>query len=98
MYGTIATIRPKPGNTDAVRGMIEEWDRTRRPTVAGEVRTYLLRPDTAQDHLMLLAVFPDRASYRANAEHPDQDAWYQRLRALLEADPEWNDCEIEEIS
>jgi len=41
--------------------------------------------------LIGVAIFRDRESYRANADDPDQDAWYKRLCALLEADPEWED-------
>jgi len=43
---------------------------------------------------MGIAVFDSKESYRANAEDPEQDAFYQRWRALMDADPEWNDGEI----
>ena len=34
--------------------------------------------------------------YCKNAESPDQDKDYQRMRALLTADPEWFDCDVVE--
>ena len=40
-----------------------------------------------------LAVFQDKASYSANADDPEQDGWYRRLRENLESDPEWEDGE-----
>jgi hypothetical protein len=38
-------------------------------------------------------VFKDKATYDANADDPAQDRWFQSLRALLEADLEWEDGE-----
>jgi hypothetical protein len=35
--------------------------------------------------------FTSKESYLANANSPEQDAFYRRLRACLEADPEWID-------
>lgn len=32
--------------------------------------------------------------YYANAERPEQNAEYEKMRALLEADPEWFDCDV----
>lgn len=32
-----------------------------------------------------------KEAYRKNAESPEMDAVYQRIRACLETDPEWTD-------
>jgi heme-degrading monooxygenase HmoA len=32
--------------------------------------------------------------YYANAQSPEQNAEYEKMRALLEADPEWFDCDV----
>jgi len=32
--------------------------------------------------------------YYANADSPEQSADYERMRALLTADPEWHDCDV----
>ena len=50
--------------------------------------SYVLRPDHRPDELILLAVFRDRESYRANASDPEQDRWCRQMREHLEADPE----------
>jgi hypothetical protein len=42
----------------------------------------------------MLAVFDTEENYRRNADDPDQHRQYLELRALLEADPEWNDGEV----
>jgi len=92
MYGTIARITPKPGMEKAVVGAIEEWERDRRPLVKGSVGGYLYQLD--KGGMMMVAVFENKAAYVANAQDPAQDKWYQKFRALLQADPEWNDGEI----
>ena len=39
----------------------------------------------------MVVVFDSPESYRANAARPNMDALYRRMRACLEADPEWHD-------
>lgn len=41
--------------------------------------------------LWMVVVFDSPESYRANAARPNMDALYRRMRACLEADPEWHD-------
>ena len=51
------------------------------------------QPIPSFEHVIVV-VFENKEAYRANADSPEQDARYQKLRALLEDDPEWNDGEI----
>ena len=92
MYGTIARIKPKQGMDQAVIQSIEEWQRDRRPNVKGAVGGYLYRLD--KGGLMMAVVFESKEAYVANASDPAQDRWYQKFRALLAGDPEWNDGEV----
>jgi hypothetical protein len=92
MYGTIARISPKPGMNKAVLQAIEEWQRDRRPGVKGAVGGYVYQLD--QGGMMLVYVFESKETYVANAEDPAQDRWYQKFRALLTKEPEWNDGEV----
>ena len=91
MYGTLARMRPRPGREQEVVALFDEWWRERGPTVPGARQGYVFRPEGQAGELVAVAVFADRESYRANAADPQQDAWYQRLRAELEADPAWED-------
>ena len=50
-----------------------------------------MKPDRKPGELIGVAVFEDRATYRANADDPEQDAWFRRVRELLESDPDWED-------
>jgi len=93
MFGTIYHMRPKPGAETAIEDLLrrEEKERT-RPT--GFIAGYLFRSRSRPGELIGVAVFDSEASYRKNANDPEQDRWYRRLRELLEADPEWNDGDV----
>ena len=94
MYGTVAHMRVKPNHQQQLQAMNDNWSQGRGSQVPGYVASYVLRPDDRPDELILLAVFRDRESYRANASDPEQDRWYRQMREHLEADPEWTDGEL----
>lgn len=94
MFGTVFRMRPRPGREAAVEEQLRRWERERRPVVAGVTASYLFKLRDHPGELIGVAVFDSEAHYRANAEDPEQDRWYRDLRALLEADPEWNDGDI----
>lgn len=96
MYGTIARLHPSPGSEEALAASLR---RHRDLGVAGFGGSWLFRPD-AQPYdrptLFLVAMFDDEASYRANADSPDQHERYLEMRALLEGDPDWMDGTFDE--
>jgi quinol monooxygenase YgiN len=92
MYGTVARMTVKGENVGPLRDLMARQMRER--TVPGYVASYLLRENNA-DTTWLFVIFEDRASYEANADDPAMDAQYREYRALLDADPEWHDGEIE---
>ena len=93
-YGTVARITPIPGKDQAVIALMNEWNRSYGPKVKGAVAGYLYQLENKPGQMIMCAVFEGKLSYRANAEDPEQDKWYRRLRALLTADPIWEDGEI----
>ncbi len=93
MYGTVAHILPIPGHEREVIGLVEDWERNRAPKVQGYRSAYLFKPENRPQELIMVAIFDDKESYMANASDPAQDAWYRRLRALLTAEPRWEDAE-----
>ena len=94
MYGTIARMHVKPNHQQQLQAMNDEWAQGRGRQVDGFVASYVLRPDDQPDELLLVAIFRDRDSYRANASDPEQDRWYRQMREHLQADPEWTDGEL----
>jgi len=91
MYGSMFRMKVKPGKTQDVIAIFEKWAKEVRPGVTGSVGGYLLQPDNKVNELVGIAVFKDEKSYRGNSGSPGQNEWYEALRALLTADPEWED-------
>ncbi len=94
MYGTVAHMRVKAGQEDALRDWMVRWDQERAPRISGPVASYVYRMDSGPRDLILTVVFQDKESYVANADDPEQDRWFQEMRQHLEADPEWHDGEV----
>jgi hypothetical protein len=42
----------------------------------------------------MIAVFNSEERYKANAARPEQEVWYQKMRALLNSDPIWEDGQV----
>lgn len=93
MYGTVANLRVKAGHEDDLVAVMKKWETQRGHKVKGNLGGYLFRLDKGSQDMILVAVFEDKATYEANADDPEQDKWYQEVRAHLDADPEWNDGE-----
>jgi antibiotic biosynthesis monooxygenase (ABM) superfamily enzyme len=91
MYGTIARFRMKPGSEDRLRELSREYETLKIP---GFVYEYIYRLDAGQNEYALVVAFDSKENYVANAKSPEQHQRYQKLRDLLEADPEWSDGEI----
>lgn len=94
MFGTIFTMRPKPGQDKAVVDLFEKWNRERRPKIKGPLASHLYRNVENPAELMAAVIFDSRESYFANASDPEQDRWYRELVALLEAEPRFYDGEV----
>ncbi len=94
MFGTIATMRAKPGHEDQLLALLEEWGRDRGSRIAGPIRVYVARSEREPGVLLNTALFESRESYEANANDPEQDAWYQRMVEHCVVPPEWHDHEV----
>ena len=98
MYGSIFRMKVKAGQEDKVIELFDTWEKTRKPMLKGAIGGLLLKPDEGSGELVAAAIFSDKDSYRANADDPGQHEWFGELRALLEADPEWEDGEFVRFS
>src|SRR5947209_10278885 len=94
MYGTVADLKVKPGKTNDLIAWADRWEAERGSKLAGYVNTYTLVTDGDSGHVLVMAVFDSKASYQANAADPAMNDWYEQMRAMLTADPIWNDGEI----
>ncbi len=94
MYGTIARLHPKPGALDALKAEMAAYGPDGRRDPPGFRESFVFIPDKEvydRPTVFLVAIFDDKATYDANADSPEQDADYQRMRAMLEDDPDWMD-------
>ena len=94
MYGTIGIFKIQPGSEDAAIDYSNSWWRDRAPKVKGAVAGSLHRNGSNPSEFILSVVFESKEAYEANAADPEQDKWYQGLRALLAADPRWMDGDV----
>ncbi len=87
-YGTVAKFKVQPGKLDELRKTMESEE---MGAISGLVSTLVYQMDRDSSELYIAVIFESKDAYVKNAESPEQDARYQKLRALLERDPEWND-------
>lgn len=87
MYGTVARLRPKPGQEHGVLAYVEQRTRERTPQIPRAIGGYVYRLENEPGTWLFAVAFRDRESYRANPESSTMDADYRRLRALLTDSP-----------
>lgn len=90
MYGTVARLKVTRENVAKLREVMEQMGD--RP-VEGFLGSRVLIPDDFGDELILVVFFEDRETYMKNADDPRQHEDFMKMRALLDADPEWTDGE-----
>lgn len=92
MYGTVARMKVKAGKLDDLIKLMGSGDDDR--ATRGYMGEIVYKMDSNPNEIMLCVFFKDKASYQANANSPEMNKDYQEYRALLDADPEWNDGEV----
>lgn len=93
VFGTVAHVRVKPGMEQEFQAIGEQWVRERGEP-SGQIAEYVFKLEKGSNEYILIGIFPDREEYFKNAEDPETDRWYRRMREVLAADPEWNDGEV----
>jgi quinol monooxygenase YgiN len=84
-------FKAKPGERDAVIDVFQRWDQERRPKATGFLGVVLTSSLSDPDEFMASATFDTTEHYNANSNHPETNAWFERLRSHLVADPIWFD-------
>jgi quinol monooxygenase YgiN len=91
MYGTVARMRAKPGSGELL-AQIGQQMQADPPKGMASLNVYRL--DADPDSYIMAVAFESKEAYWANANSPEQNERYVKMRELLAADPEWNDGEI----
>ena len=94
MYGTIGIFKVQSGQEEAAAAYFNSWWADRAPNVEGARGGSLHRNGVNPSEFILSVVFDSKEAYEANASSPEQDRWFQGLRALLAGDPRWMDGEV----
>jgi quinol monooxygenase YgiN len=93
MFGTVARMTVRPGKESEFLAIGEQWTRERGEGT-GQVAEYVFRVEGHEREFLVVGIFRDQEAYRRNANDPETDRWYRRMRATLAIDPEWIDGEI----
>ncbi len=86
---TLFRMKAQAGKRQAVIDQFAKWEREHKATVRGFRHSLLLANNDDPDELMAAVRFDSTESYNANSDRAEQGAWFQELRALLAADPDW---------
>ena len=91
---TYLRMKVQPGKLDQLRSMMGggvDEDRIKR--MGWRSSTIGARKDDPNE-VWGCVVWDNSENYYKNAESPEQNEWFQKMRAVLTADPEWFDCEV----
>lgn len=92
---TFFRMRTLPGKAaELAQLMSDDPPEVDRMRAAGWMSTVIGRRKDSDDEFWGAVTWDTSERYYANAEAPEQDAWFQRVRALLADDPEWFDCDV----
>ena len=86
---TFFRIKALPGKRQAVVDQFAKWERENKGAAKGFLRSIVVASNEDPDELMAGVRFDSTESYNANSERAEQGVWYQELRELLAADPDW---------
>jgi antibiotic biosynthesis monooxygenase (ABM) superfamily enzyme len=93
VYGTIARVKVRKDKIREFFALGKEWADREQKRAFGYLGGEILWEEKEEGRACLVVHFSSRESYIENANSPEQDAFYRRLRACLEEDPEWIDGE-----
>jgi quinol monooxygenase YgiN len=85
-------MKVKPGKMDEFLNTMSGPEAARQPK--GHLGEIVFQTDSNPNEVMLVVFFQDKETYQANANDPEMHKEYEQYRALLDADPEWNDGEV----
>ena len=70
MYGTVARMRVKRGQEEALKTLNAQWLRERQPGTTGFIADYVLKSERVPGEWFVLAIFDSEENYRKNAADP----------------------------
>ena len=86
MYGTIFSMKVKPGHENKIIELL----RSDNGIPKGGVAFFLMQPDT-KDEMIGVAVFESKDAHINNAGRPEQNESFMKIMEHLIEEPEWTD-------
>lgn len=92
---TTARMQVASGKMDDLIQLMDEEDaEARRLREQGWQSTVVGKSKNDPNEVWVTVTWDNSQNYMKNSNTPEQNAWYQKLRALLASDPEWHDCDV----
>jgi quinol monooxygenase YgiN len=91
MYGSVSRWTAKEGKEAELEALVAEISKAPYPGSRGLT---VYRSDANPREYWVAGVFESRGAYTANSASPETSRNYERLRSLMESDPEWHDGEV----
>lgn len=95
---TFWKMKVKPGKITEITKIMNSPDDQERLKASGWQLTVVGARKDNPDEIWGMVIWDNSDNYKKNADSPDQNADYEKMRALLTADPEWFDCDVVEES
>jgi hypothetical protein len=93
MFGTVAHSRLKEGVTvDQLKALFAGSDIN--DTAIGSVALLVFESTSDPRDIWIATAFESRDAYFKNANSPEQNARFERMRAVMEGTPEWHDGNV----
>lgn len=91
---TFYKMQVQPGKVNDLKQLMKTWEQERGATGLGWVGSIAGSSKSDQNEVWGAVAWDNTQNYMKNADSPEQNAWYQKMRALLAADPQWFDCDV----
>jgi quinol monooxygenase YgiN len=91
---TFWKMKTKPGKIKEIMEIMGSPEDQTRIKARGWQATVVGTSKDNPDEVWGMVTWDNSENYKKNADSPDQDADFQKMRELLAAEPEWHDCDV----
>jgi hypothetical protein len=91
---TFMKMKVKKGKLDELKKLMSNDDDMDRIKDAGFKRMVIGSRKDNETEVWGAVTWDNSENYYKNAQDPKQNAEFEKMRALLDADPEWFDCDV----
>jgi hypothetical protein len=92
VFGTVAHSRLKEGVT--IEQLKEQFGSAEDGQPTGAVALLVFQSESDPRDVWVASAFESRDVYFKNADSPEQQARFERMRSVMEGQPEWHDGNV----